>query len=99
MRFREGQYEMVEGETNRFTVDLTPVAGANSLTSFTASASGLTFASLGYTGLEGSGFVSGGTADTSYIVTITTELSSGDTKVGAVVFDWKAPGYEHRARR
>lgn len=99
MRFRNTNYEMIEGETNRFTIDFAPVAGANSLTDLSVAADGLSFASVGYTGLDGSGFVSGGQAGRDYIVTVTAALSSGETKVGAVVFEWKAPGYDFRAGR
>lgn len=99
MRFRNTNYEMTEGETNRFTIDFIPVAGANSLTDLSVEASGLTFTNVGYTGLTGSGFVSGGIAGRDYIVTVTAELSSGETKVGAVVFEWKAPGYDFRTGR
>jgi hypothetical protein len=99
VRFRNTSYEMTEGETNRFTIDFRPVAGANSLTDLSVAADGLTFASVGYTGLDGSGFVSGGQAGRDYIVTIAAELSSGETKVGAVIFEWKAPGYDFRQGR
>lgn len=99
MRLRPERFEMIEGETNKVSLDLAPLAGPNSLQSLSLDASGLTFANTSTSGNSGTTYVSGGDAGSDYIVTITAALSSGETKVGAVVFEWKAPGYDFRTGR
>lgn len=94
MRFRKDRHEMVEGEVNKVELDLRPIAGANNVTSVTYSNSALTFEDEAISGTDASMFVSGGTAGRDYIVTVTAELSSGETKVGAFLLKWKAPGYD-----
>jgi hypothetical protein len=84
--------EMVEGETNKVEYDWKPIAGANTLTSVDWECSGLTFATEAISGLVSSAFVSGGTAGIDYIVKLTAVLSSGETKVRAILLEWKAPG-------
>lgn len=89
---------MIEGETNRVVFNLAPAVGANTITGTPTLTcdEGLTFAGTSVSGTNVSAFVSGGQADTDYIVKIATVLSSGETKVGAIKLEWKKPGYEGR---
>lgn len=89
---------MIEGETNRLMFNLAPAVGANTITGTpTLECSGLTFTNTSVSGTTVTSFVSGGSADTDYIVTITAVLSSGETKVAAVTLEWKKPGFDNRA--
>lgn len=98
MRLRPQSAEMIEGETNRLVFNLAPVAGANTVTGTpTVECDGLTFAGTSVSGTTVSTFVSGGSGDTDYNVKITTVLSSGETKVGAITLEWKKPGYDSRS--
>lgn len=88
---------MVEGETNRVVFNLAPAVGANTISGTPVVASdGLTFSGTAVSGTSVTSFVSGGAADTDYIVSITATLSSGETKVGAVTLKWKKPGFDDR---
>lgn len=84
---------MTAGETNRLEIRLGPVAGANSIEAVTFSNSGLSFTTDGIDGTIASVFVSGGDAGKDYVVTVTATLSSNETKVGAILLEWKSPGY------
>lgn len=89
---------MIEGETNRLVFNLTPAVGANTFSSTpTVECDGLTFTGTTASGSNVTTFVSGGEAGKDYTVTITAILSSGETKVAAVLLEWKAPGYDSRA--
>jgi hypothetical protein len=89
---------MIEGETNRCVFSLAPVVGANTITGTpTIECDGLTFSGTSVTGTTVSTKVSGGSANTDYIVKITAALSSGETKVGAIRLEWKAAGYDSRS--
>lgn len=96
MRFRPDRFEMIEGETNRLEINLGPVSSGSSVSSLGLESSGLTFTTPSISGKTATSLVSGGAADTDYIVTITTALSSGETKVGAITLEWKRPGFEGR---
>lgn len=89
---------MIEGETNRVIFNLAPAVGANTITGTpTVEADGLTFSGISVSGTNVTAFVSGGSADTDYIVTLTAVLSSGETKVAAITLEWKKPGFDNRA--
>lgn len=89
---------MIEGETNRCIFKLAPAVGANTISGTPTVENGdLTFASTSASGSDITTFVSGGEAGKDYIVTITAELSSGETKVASVLLEWKAPGYDSRS--
>ncbi len=88
---------MIEGETNRVIFNLAPAVGANTISGTpTVVSDGLTFSSVSASGSNVSAFVSGGSADTDYIVTLTAVLSSGETKVASIKLEWKKPGFEGR---
>lgn len=97
MRYRKERYEMTEGETNLLEIDLAPTIGANTLSAFDITASGLTFTTPDVDDRTVTTKVSGGSAGTNYIATTTATLADGQTKVGAIILEWKAPGYEFRA--
>ncbi len=98
MRLRPNSAEMIEGEVNRCIFNLAPAVGANTITGTpTIESDGLTFSGVSASGSNVTAFVSGGSADTNYIVTLTAVLSSGETKVAAVTLEWKRPGFESRA--
>jgi hypothetical protein len=97
MRLRPDSAEMIEGETNRLVFNLAPLVGANTFSSTpTVTCSDLTFSGTAASGTTVSTFVSGGQAGKDYIVKISAILSSGETKVGAIRLEWKAPGYDSR---
>lgn len=88
---------MIEGEVNRLVFNLAPVVGANTISGTpTITATGLTFTGTAVSGTNVTTFVSGGSADSDYIVTLTAALSSGETKVASVKLEWKKPGYDDR---
>ncbi len=96
MRYRRDRYEMTEGETNLLEIDLAPTIGSTTLDAFDITASGLTFTTPDLDDRSVTTKVSGGTANTNYIATTTATLSDGQVKVGSVILEWKAPGYEYR---
>ena len=98
MRLRPPSAEMIEGETNRLIFNLAPAVGGNTITGTpTIECDDLTFTTPSVSGTNVTTFVSGGEAGRDYIVTITTVLSSGETKVAAITLEWKEPGFDSRA--
>lgn len=88
---------MIEGETNRLVFNLAPAVGSNSINGTpTIECSDLTFSGTAVSGTNVTTFVSGGAADRDYIVTLTTALSSGETKVASILLEWKKPGFDSR---
>jgi hypothetical protein len=91
---------MIEGETNRIVFDLGPAVMANTISGTpTIEATGLTFSAPSVSGTTVTTLVSGGSAGKDYVAEITAVLSSGETKVAALLLEWKAPGYDFRAGR
>lgn len=88
---------MIEGETNKLVFKLDAAAGPNTIDGTpTIEADGLTFTTPSISGTSVTTFVSGGEAGRNYVATITADLTSGETKVGAIELEWKAPGYDFR---
>lgn len=96
MRYRAERYEMTAGERNKLLIDLAPLAADNAVNDYAITADGLTFDTPTITGKNVTTFVSGGEAGRNYIATTTT-LSNTEVKVGSIILEWKAPGYESRA--
>ena len=95
---RPDNAEMIEGETKGFTFNLTPMAGASSITGTpTITCDGLTISGTAISGKTVTTTVSGGTGDRDYILTLSAVLSSGETRIGAVKLECKTAGHSDRA--
>lgn len=100
MKFRDPSRELIVGETRRLEFDMAAEVGANTIDGTpTVTCSGLTFANTAASGTVVITFVSGGEAGKNYIVTVSADLTSDETVVGAVELQWKEPGYDFRAGR
>lgn len=98
MRFRPDSAEMVEGETAKLQFILANAVGSSSVSGTpTVVNSDLAFASASLSGTTLTTLVSGGVAGVNNIVEVTLVTALGETKIGTVTLEWKAPGFEFRA--
>jgi hypothetical protein len=99
MRYNPRSAEMIEGETNKAIFNLAPALGPNTIQgtpTLTACPGDLIFTDTSVDGALVTTFISGGIANRDYDVVLTANVSSGETKVGAIRLEWKKPGFDDR---